>query len=82
MFAVSKLGQMGMPPNPQMKMMLYVMPVMMTVLFAGFASGLNLYYTVQNLASLPQQWMIAQERKKLVPPTPPAPVAQKGKSKR
>ena len=82
MFAVSKLGQMGMPPNPQMKMMLYVMPVMMTVLFAGFASGLNLYYTIQNIASLPQQWMIAQERKKLVPPTPPAPVAQKGKSKR
>lgn len=81
MFAVSKIGQMGMPPNPQMKMMLYVMPVMMTVLFAGFASGLNLYYTVQNIASLPQQWMIAQERKKLVPPTPPAPVAQKGSQK-
>ena len=82
MFAVTWIGQMGMPPNPQMKMLLYVMPVMMTVLFAGFASGLNLYYTIQNIASLPQQWMIAQERKKLTPPTPPAPVAQKAKSKR
>ena len=36
-----------MEPNPQMKMMLYVMPVMMTVLFLNFASGLNLYYAVQ-----------------------------------
>ncbi|HET9512381.1 MAG TPA: membrane protein insertase YidC, partial [Gemmatimonadales bacterium] len=31
MYAVTKIGQMGMPPNPQMKMMLYIMPVMMTV---------------------------------------------------
>jgi YidC/Oxa1 family membrane protein insertase len=28
------------------------------------ASGLNLYYFVQNLASLPQQWLISQERRK------------------
>jgi len=68
MFAVSKVGQMGMEPNPQMKTMLYVMPVMMTVLFARFASGLNLYYTVQNLVSVPQQWMLAKERVKANPP--------------
>ena len=49
---------------PQMKMMLYMMPVMMTVLFLNFASGLNLYYTVSNIASIPQQWMLARERKK------------------
>ncbi len=65
MFWLTRLGQRGIPPNPQMKMMMYVMPVMMTVLFLNFASGLNLYYAVQNLASLPQQWMISQERMKL-----------------
>ena len=56
--------QMGMEPNPQMKMMLYIMPVMMTFLFLNFASGLNLYYAVSNIASIPQQWLLARERKK------------------
>ena len=73
MFLVSKVGQLGMEPNPQMKMMLYVMPVMMTVLFANFASGLNLYYTVQNLVSVPQQWILAKERLKAKPPEKAAP---------
>jgi YidC/Oxa1 family membrane protein insertase len=62
MFAVSRIGQIGVPPNPQTKMMLYVMPVMFTVLFLRFSSGLNLYYAVSNIASIPQQWLIARER--------------------
>lgn len=78
MFGVTKVGQIGLPPNPQMKMMLYVMPVMMLVLFFNFASGLNLYYAVQNIASIPQQWLIAKERMRNAPATtaqviPPAP---------
>ena len=64
MYGLSKVGQIGMEPNPQMKMMLYVMPVMMTFLFLNFASGLNLYYAVSNIASIPQQWMLARERQK------------------
>jgi YidC/Oxa1 family membrane protein insertase len=64
MFGLSKVGQMGMEPNPQMKMMLYVMPAMMTFLFLNFASGLNLYYAVSNIASIPQQWLLARERQK------------------
>jgi len=64
MYGLSKMGQVGMEPNPQMKMMLYVMPVMMTFLFLNFASGLNLYYAVSNLASIPQQWLLARERQK------------------
>ena len=64
MYLVSKIGQIGMEPTPQMKTMLYMMPVMMTVMFLNFASGLNLYYAVQNIASIPQQWMIAKERQK------------------
>ncbi|HEX7024583.1 MAG TPA: membrane protein insertase YidC, partial [Gemmatimonadales bacterium] len=72
MFALTKIGQIGMAPNPQMKVMLYMMPAMMTFLFLKFASGLNLYYTVMNLASLPQQWMLSRERMRLNPPSPPA----------
>jgi YidC/Oxa1 family membrane protein insertase len=64
MYWLTKVGQMGMDPNPQMKMMLYMMPVMMTGMFLFFPSGLNLYYTVSNIASIPQQWMLARERKK------------------
>ncbi len=62
MFGVSKLGQLGIAPTPQTKMMVYFMPVMFTVLFMKFSSGLNLYYAVSNIASLPQQWLIARER--------------------
>ncbi len=65
MFALSKIGQRGMPPNPQAKMMMYVMPVVLGVLFLNFASGLNLYYAVQNVAALPQQLLIMKERQKL-----------------
>lgn len=64
MWALSKLGQKGMPPNPQAKMMTTVMPIMMTVLFVNFASGLNLYYAVSNLVSLPQQYLINEARQR------------------
>ena len=64
MWGLSKVGQLGMEPNPQMKMMLYVMPIMMTFLFLNFASGLNLYYAVSNIASIPQLWLLARERMK------------------
>jgi YidC/Oxa1 family membrane protein insertase len=62
MYAVTKIGQRGMPPNPQMKMMLYFMPGFMTFIFLRLSSGLNLYYAVSNIASIPQQWIISQER--------------------
>ncbi len=65
MFGLSKIGQLGMPPNPQAKMMTYVLPVVLGVLFLNFASGLNLYYAVQNVAAVPQQWLIMKERRKL-----------------
>ena len=64
MFVLSWLGQRGLPPNPQARMMMYVMPVMFTFLFLNFSSGLNLYYAVSNVASLPQQWLISRERQK------------------
>jgi len=64
MYVLSWIGMRNTPPNPQAKMMAYLMPAMMTFFLINFASGLNLYYTVQNLAALPQQWMIANERLK------------------
>jgi YidC/Oxa1 family membrane protein insertase len=64
MFVLSIIGMRNSPPNPQAKMMAYVLPVMMTVFFLNLASGLNLYYAVQNLTAIPQQWMIANERGK------------------
>lgn len=69
MFGLTKVGQMGIQHTAQTKMqaqmMTYLMPVMITVFGFNFASGLNLYWTVSNLASIPQQWLIARERMKL-----------------
>jgi len=82
MYGVSKVGQVGMEQTPQMRSMLYIMPIMMTVLFINFASGLNLYYAVQNLTSIPQQWMLAKERlKRQPPPAPPPAKGSKTKAK-
>ncbi|WP_373058533.1 membrane protein insertase YidC [Gemmatimonas sp.] len=64
---LSWIGMRGMKANEQQKMMMYLMPAMMMVIFFNMASGLNLYYFVQNLASLPQQWLISQERSKAQP---------------
>ena len=69
MFGLTKVGQMGIQHTAQTKMqaqmMTYMMPVMITIFGFNFASGLNLYWTVSNLASIPQQWLIARERLKL-----------------
>ncbi len=62
MYVLFKIGQIGVPPNPQAKMMLYLMPGMFLVIGINFPAGLNLYYAVSNVASLPQQWLIARER--------------------
>ncbi|WP_396204094.1 membrane protein insertase YidC [Gemmatimonas sp.] len=64
---MSWIGMRGMKANEQQKMMMYLMPAMMLVFFFSMASGLNLYYFIQNLASLPQQWLISQERTKAAP---------------
>jgi YidC/Oxa1 family membrane protein insertase len=67
MYLLSWIGMRNAPPNPQAKMMGYMFPVMMTVVLLNMASGLNLYYTAQNIAALPQQWFLARERAKTRP---------------
>jgi YidC/Oxa1 family membrane protein insertase len=67
MYVLSWIGMRNAPPNPQAKMMGYMFPVMMTVVLLNMASGLNLYYTAQNIAALPQQWLLARERARARP---------------
>ncbi|TVP78574.1 MAG: membrane protein insertase YidC [Gemmatimonadales bacterium] len=50
---------------PQMKFMMWGLPVGMVVIFANFPSGLILYYLTANVATLPQSWWIANERQKV-----------------
>ncbi len=67
--------------NPQMKMMMWLMPGFMLFIFWNLASGLNLYYATANVATLPQQYWIAQERKKAKAKGPIRPkTAEKGAS--
>lgn len=44
--------------DPNQKALVYIMPVMLTILFMSFPSGLNLYYFLFNLFSIIQQWYI------------------------
>jgi len=69
MYVLSWIGLRNAPPNPQAKMMSYMFPVMMTFILANMASGLNLYYTAQNIAAIPQQWLLANERARRKRPT-------------
>jgi YidC/Oxa1 family membrane protein insertase len=47
--------------SPQQKAMVWMMPIMMTLLFNGFPSGLNLYYAVFNVLSIGQQLLINKQ---------------------
>jgi YidC/Oxa1 family membrane protein insertase len=53
-----------MPPNPQMKFMLWFMPLFMMVIFFNLASGLNLYYAAQNIPGFFQQLQLTKERQR------------------
>ncbi|MFI5232301.1 MAG: YidC/Oxa1 family insertase periplasmic-domain containing protein [Gemmatimonadales bacterium] len=64
MLLVSWIGMRNSPPNPQAKMMMYLMPGMFVLFLFNTAAGLSIYYLTQNIASLPQQWLIANERAK------------------
>ena len=43
---------------PQMKMMIYLMPVMLLVFFNNYSSGLSYYYFMANVMSMAQQFII------------------------
>ena len=64
MLLISWIGMRNAPPNPQAKMMMYMMPAMFVLILFNTAAGLSIYYLTQNIASLPQQWLISNERAK------------------
>ena len=47
--------------DPRQKTMVWMMPIMMTFLFNGFPSGLNLYYAVFNVLAIGQQVLINKQ---------------------
>jgi YidC/Oxa1 family membrane protein insertase len=47
--------------DPRQKAMVWMMPVMMTILFSSLPSGLNLYYFVFNLLAIGQQVFINKQ---------------------
>jgi len=60
----SKLG--GSPtgdavPAAQTKMMTYLMPVIFTIFFYGMPSGLVIYWLVNNVLSIVQQYFVQKE---------------------
>ncbi len=49
--------------DPRQKSMVYMMPILFTLMFNGFPAGLNLYYFVFNLLSIGQQYLINKSHK-------------------
>ncbi|HHH13265.1 MAG TPA: membrane protein insertase YidC, partial [Thiolapillus brandeum] len=58
MFVQQKLNPA--PPDPMQEKMMMALPFVFTVMFAFFPSGLVLYWTVNNILSIAQQWVITR----------------------
>ena len=58
MFIQQKLNPA--PPDPMQAKMMMMLPIVFTAMFAFFPSGLVLYWVVNNLLSILQQWIITR----------------------
>jgi YidC/Oxa1 family membrane protein insertase len=58
MFVQQKLNPP--PPDPMQAKIMLALPVVFTVMFAFFPAGLVLYWVVNNLLSIAQQWVITK----------------------
>lgn len=58
MFVQQKLNPP--PPDPMQAKIMMALPVVFTAMFAFFPSGLVLYWVVNNLLSITQQWIITK----------------------
>ena len=47
--------------DPRQKTMVWMMPIMLTLIFNGLPSGLNLYYAVFNVLAIGQQLLINKQ---------------------
>lgn len=61
MFFQQKITPMQTPDPAQARMMMTVMPIMMTVLFYGFPSGLVLYWMLSNVLAIGHQLWIGRK---------------------
>ena len=61
MFLMQKLQPM--PTDPMQANVMRYMPIFLTILMLGFPSGLVLYWTVNNLLSMAQQWYVNRQMK-------------------
>jgi YidC/Oxa1 family membrane protein insertase len=52
------------PPDPTQAKVMQMMPIMFTFMFLWFPAGLVLYWTVNNLLSIAQQWVITRRLEK------------------
>ncbi len=57
-FIQQKIMMAGQEGNPQMQMMLYIMPIMIVVFAINFPSALSLYWVVGNLFMIAQTYFI------------------------
>ena len=52
------------PPDPMQAKIMMFMPIIFTVMFLNFPSGLVLYWLVNNVLSITQQWYIMRKIEK------------------
>ena len=53
--------------DPQQAKMMMFMPLIMLFMFYNMAAGLTLYWTLQQLLSILQQWLSLRKQKQLAP---------------
>jgi YidC/Oxa1 family membrane protein insertase len=64
--------------DPKQQSLVYIMPVMLTLIFMAFPSGLNLYYFMFNLFSIAQQYYINHKHDGMVLEPVKNPAKKKG----
>lgn len=62
MFVQQKLNPA--PPDPIQARIFMLLPIVFTVILAGFPAGLVIYWTVNNVLSMAQQWVIMRRVEK------------------
>jgi YidC/Oxa1 family membrane protein insertase len=67
MTATTILQQKLTPTDPRQAMMAYMMPVVMLIFFYSFPSGLVIYWTVNNVLQIAQQWWMNRQQEAAVP---------------
>lgn len=59
-----------MPMDPIQQKIITILPIVFTLFFAFFPSGLVLYWLVNNILSIVQQWIITRKIERLTPSSP------------